>query len=306
MSTVAHAVRYSLPSWLVSTLLHLAACVGLALWIVPSASPVTGVQLNALLTSSEHAEPIQILPAILPDSADVVPPLATVSAEPGVITGLSELDLPQVAADAADDNIGFGDGPFAALLAADEGPNRRGQPEAAEQAAQFFGVKALGRRFVFVVDSSTSMRGPKFLAAKAELIYALNRLSREQAFFVFFFDVGTKPMPFRHGDEALQTVPPTSENLQRARRWLASIELGPDTLPYDAMRQAVEMHPDAIYLLSDGQFQDGGLTEQFLALYSPKPVIHTIAFWDLAGAAALQRIARESGGTFRFIPPGGR
>ena len=101
-------------------------------------------------------------------------------------------------------------------------------------------------------------------------------------------------------------VPPTSENLLRVRRWLASIELGPNTLPYEAVRQAVKMQPDAIFLLSDGQFKDGGLTELILRNHSPKVIVHTIAFWELAGAAALQRIALESGGTFRFVPPVGR
>jgi hypothetical protein len=67
------------------------------------------------------------------------------------------------------------------------------------------------------------------------------------------------------------------------------------------MSQALALRPDAIFLLSDGEFPDGTV-EAIVKKNTRKVPIHCI---DLAGGAAgdqLQRIAHESGGRYASRP----
>lgn len=85
--------------------------------------------------------------------------------------------------------------------------------------------------------------------------------------------------------------------------------MGNNTLPLTAVRFALKMKPDAVFLLSDGEFQDS--TDTYLRAANliheddgrvhPKIVVHTICFRSLAGAGMLKLIAAENGGTFRFV-----
>jgi hypothetical protein len=187
-------------------------------------------------------------------------------------------------------------------------------------AAEFFGVKAGGRKFVFVVDSSRSMNGGKFDAALEELVYAVSKLSQDQYFYVIFFDWNAERMKFPvdparpsvlNEEPEPRAVSATRDNIRNLEAWLKTMELELKTDPYEAMKFAVEMLPDAIYLLTDGMFR--GQTESYLAennmiedsLDGPKPkvVVHTIGFWSDQGQPVLKRIAEKYGGTYRFVPP---
>jgi len=176
--------------------------------------------------------------------------------------------------------------------------------------AEFFGVKATGRKFVFVVDSSRSMTGPKWFAACHELYAAISRLRPNQQFYVVFFDGRAHPMP--RGFEEFN--PPgllaaTEDNRLILKQFVSSIQLGFDTRPYMAMRMAMELKPDAIYLLSDGEFKDN--TARYLKrnnkirlkdrLKMPAVVVHTIGFHSRAGQRILRRIAKDNGGTYKFV-----
>jgi hypothetical protein len=86
------------------------------------------------------------------------------------------------------------------------------------------------------------------------------------------------------------------------------------TNPYEAVKFALSLKPDAIYILSDGKFTDRGQTVRFLETenvindpdvgYRPRAIIHTIAFWQRDGEEAMQAIAKQHKGTYRFVPPG--
>jgi hypothetical protein len=178
-------------------------------------------------------------------------------------------------------------------------------------AATFFGVNATGNRFVFVVDSSLSMKGGRFEVACQELHYAVSRLSPQQRFYVLFFDRNTCRM-FDADDPEPRTVPATSENIQRLRSWMPNVELEFKTNPFEAMQFAMSLRPDAIYLLSDGEFTDRGTTASWLKtenlvedeIDGIKPIvtIHTIGFYSKDNGT-LKDIADTYGGTYRFVPP---
>ena len=90
------------------------------------------------------------------------------------------------------------------------------------------------------------------------------------------------------------------------------VNLGTSREPNLELLQSLK--PDAIYILSDGKFTDGGKTVRFLETenvindpevgYRPRAIIHTIAFWQRDGEEAMQAIAKQHKGTYRFVPPG--
>jgi hypothetical protein len=156
------------------------------------------------------------------------------------------------------------------------------------------------------------MRGRKFADAKRELLYAVGKLDKSQFFYVIFFDYGAKPMfAGRNTPRETRALAATRENVQRLKRWLPSIENGGQTNPFEAVQLALELMPDAIFILSDGEFTDGGQTERFLAANNvlddplegrrPKTVVHTIAFHSRAGEPTMQAIAERHGGTYEFV-----
>ena len=205
-------------------------------------------------------------------------------------------------------NGGVGSGPAAevqAMLAMDgagvvENGTGTGQ-------AEFFGIQASGDNFVFVVDSSRSMSGTKWRRACGELVRAVERLGPDKTFYVYFFDTHAHLM-FNQEPGELALINATEDNLRRLRRWMVSIELGGSTRPLTSVRYALEMKPDAVFLLSDGEIQDD--TPSFLRAANlireedhlrPQTTIHTVCFKSRVGASTLKMIADEHGGKYRFV-----
>jgi hypothetical protein len=174
--------------------------------------------------------------------------------------------------------------------------------------AEFYGVKASGRKFVFVVDSSRSMRGARWEAAVSELLSAVSKLQEGQFFYVIFFD-GQPHLMFDQAASEASFVAVEERNIGRLRHWATNMTLGPDTEPLAAVKIACKLRPDAIYLLSDGEFRDK--TALYLrrnnhiheedGLKIPAFAVHTIALQSRAGQKLLARIADENAGEFRFI-----
>jgi hypothetical protein len=177
--------------------------------------------------------------------------------------------------------------------------------------AEFFGVQATGRRFLFVVDSSRSMRGSRFAAARQELALAIRRLNPRQAFYVIFFSQTPERMVLAPDSKpSPRPVPATPQNIQRLERWLAGVQLQPGADPRQALEWALDMQPDAVFLLSDGEFS--AATESWLETRNlrddvergrvPRAVLHTVGLQSRQGEERLQRIASKFGGSYRFVP----
>lgn len=175
--------------------------------------------------------------------------------------------------------------------------------------AEFFGVRATGTKFVFVVDSSGSMMGKKWTRACRELLQSVEKLGANQRFCVFFFDADVHLM-FNQDVSELEMIPATPENLKKLRRWMLSIKFGDATKPFQSVKLAMHMRPDAVFLLSDGEFDDP--TATFLRLENrvrdeggnlqPEVALHTIGFKSRMGQPMLQQLADENRGTYRFVP----
>lgn len=161
--------------------------------------------------------------------------------------------------------------------------------------ASFFGLEAKGGKFVYVVDRSGSMSGQPLLAAKAELTRSIMSLGDRVEFFVFFYN--TDPMPMPGGD----LVKASAGNVTDALNWIEGVAASGGTDPQSTMKQALSLKPDAIWLLSDGQFD--AQAAKVIANENPgsRVMIHTIAFFNRDGEAVLKQIANENGGQYRFV-----
>ncbi|QDU27854.1 hypothetical protein ETAA8_29450 [Anatilimnocola aggregata] len=300
------------PSWLVSLAIHLLLLVLLALCTV-TVQP----KLLATVIASSFVEET---PAIVQVEELTLEPLEDVqSMASSVAAGEIEVsDITQVGGETAAVSVSDGElevdttGDIGGLFSG-EGTGMSEAGNSSLKAAEFFGVKAAGRKFVFIVDSSNSMRKGKFDAAKEELEYSLRRLSPEQLFYVIFFDQNAERMKF--ADEMFpedNAAPATTKNINRCVAWIKTVKNELQTNPYDAVKFALTLEPDAIYILSDGKFTDRGQTVRYLQTENiledpaigtrPRSVVHTIAFWQRDGEEAMQAIAKAHGGTYRFVP----
>lgn len=309
---VARLLR-STPSWLVSSIVHLLAILILALCTVEELSKPSDLVLVSGV--SDEAEPLLVEPVHFDASLQNVSSISA-SAPSAEALGFSDVgDVSEVPTQ----NTGVAAGDLEVSPVGDVGDifGSRGSGMQAvsfgKQGAEFFGVKAAGRKFVFIVDSSNSMRDGKFDDAKQELLYAIQRLTKSQNFYVIFFDADAERMRLFPNKEAEDyAVAATVENIKRTEKWVHSVELERGTNPYEAVKFALEMLPDAIYLLTDGQFTDKGKTVRFLKDNNiiddpvegrrPKVVVHTVGFYSRDGEENLLSISKAYGGTYRFVP----
>ena len=117
----------------------------------------------------------------------------------------------------------------------------------------FFGIRAPGRFFVYVIDCSESMiEEDRFARATMEVRRSVLALQAPQQFEVIFYNDGSIPMP-----GGPKPRPADSQNKSQLRSWLRLIEPDGGTDPRSAIRQALMLRPEAVFLLSDGEFPDG-------------------------------------------------
>jgi hypothetical protein len=203
------------------------------------------------------------------------------------------LDVGQFQANVSPDVLG--DGGLAGLLADDVKGAAHGADRPLGNSANFYGVEADGDDFVFVVDMSGSMSGSRFRRAKNEVRRSIEALSPTQRYFVIFFSDNAWPMP---GRELIEATP---ENLSDTRHWLQQAACQGGTNPLPALLDAIDLDPDAIFLLSDGRFDPNTAFQVKDAETVPAIPIHTIGFANAAGEPMLRAISDATGGTYRFV-----
>jgi hypothetical protein len=172
--------------------------------------------------------------------------------------------------------------------------------------ANFFGVEATGNRFAYLVDVSGSMQdsvaaereGTRIQALRAELTRSTQGLLETSHFMIVKFSsdadvVGGK----REWLEASPTGKKTIKNEIAA--------LGPDggtnPLPGFDIIFNLKPKPDAIYFMTDGEF-DPSVVDEVMAMNQKfKIPIHCICLGSRAGEENMKKIAKGTKGTFRFI-----
>jgi hypothetical protein len=174
----------------------------------------------------------------------------------------------------------------------------------------FCGVEGGGKHFVYLVDSSKSM-GRGFESARQELLRAISLLQADQRFYVVFFDSDSDFMStITPGKRDEASVFATATNKAAVQRWASKIQPDSGRAPYEPLRFALQLRPDAIFLLSDGEFPQGieDLLEsenQFENLFGerrPISIVHTIGYHSKAGENRMKRIATANAGRYRHVP----
>ena len=166
----------------------------------------------------------------------------------------------------------------------------------------FFGLEAKDKRIVFVVDASRSMNYPypgeaknRLGRVKIELYRTITKMTAEQSFFVIFFNTAPLPMPSRGMVRADPLL------IRRYMEWIFAVRGMDQTDPQAALLMALRLNPDRIYFLTDGDFSYRCVRSMREANLNRIP-IYTIGFGGQEGEKNLQEIARDSQGTYQFIP----
>lgn len=178
--------------------------------------------------------------------------------------------------------------------------------------AEFFGAKATGNTFVYVVDSSPSMRRDgAFENAKREMMRSLTSMKPKQRYFISFFGKEIDPMTSKSGTIEKFPVYAKPENISQTIDWMRQVQVQKDGWPpNEALAQAIAMQPDGIFLLFDGDtkvdvakfLRRENRTDDILSAGAPKVAIHVIHFFQDEFQKQMKQVAEENGGTYRFVP----
>lgn len=171
--------------------------------------------------------------------------------------------------------------------------------------ASFFGIEARGNRFAYVVDVSGSMSSEDRMPTMIdELSSSITQLLDHVSFYVVFFSDDAVPIGNRR-----EWTDANGVGKRWARQYISRQQPLGSTNPLPAFRiiSQIRPRPDAIYFMTDGQFNDPATAGQIIALNREHPSpIHCITFVTRDGEADMKRIAEATGGTYTHIPGGGR
>lgn len=164
----------------------------------------------------------------------------------------------------------------------------------------FFGIKDDGNSYVYVVDSSGSMLdGQRWERCREELVRSIRSLTADKKFFVILFSDTHYPMYWPQSLRP-ELVDCSSENIDRLRQWLAGFRVQGATNPESALLLALDMDPEVIFFLTDGEFNEQ--VPQAVQTANRKKIrINTICFESDTGSVLTRKIANENGGVYRFV-----
>ncbi len=308
------AVKKSRPmAFIVSTAVHIAVLVMLGMWTLSSHRPKDQVALSA---SSVPANEVSMETFSLEAAEPEVEPTESTQSETQYeLSPMGEVAVAELSPDMS-----------SALTAPPTTNMLSSSSSAAASAAamsvnstsdakiQFCGVEGGGNHFVYLVDSSGSM-GDGFDSARNELLQSIEFLKPDQRFYVIFFDAEPDFMRLTSNTEdEPRSVEATAENKQLLRRWALRIRQDRGKNPYEVLEFALQLRPDVIFLLSDGEFpqkiedllKEKNRVDNLFGDSHPMCIVHTIAYFSEEGESRMRRIAQQNGGQYRYIPPPGK
>jgi len=300
-------------SLLVSTLAHVAVLVFLGLMTLASNPPKDQLAFTSSVseTSEESVETFEIESSEPTEPTEPVSETAYEVSEVGTMA-VTEVSLdapPALAVPSTSDLFSSS----SSSLSSSAMKSLKGDSTAK---TQFCGVDGGGNHFVYLVDSSGSMRDG-FQSARDELLASIDQLKPDQRFYVVFFD--DDPAYMRLSDPNVDesaSVMATPENKKRLRAWAMTVQMDKGRAPYDILPFALTLRPDVIFLLSDGEFparieeilREQNHEENLFGESGPISIVHTIRYHGLEGEvgkdaeATMVKIAKENGGQYRHVP----
>jgi Ca-activated chloride channel family protein len=296
--------HFTIPSWLISALLHAVVLLILGATLEFQSygqSEEYGREVGIVLKSStdeadvyeDPAEPVEVaVPASPPQAVSETPPIDLAEALPSPddqVLGLGAADLPDVSE----------------MLRSPPVRVEPGGGGGGQTAVPFFGVKARGSKFVYVLDRSASMGTRNAIGvAKANLLASLQTLDETNQFQVIFYNLRYSMMPAGEGTGRFPFA--TAINKEWAHEFIKRIvpDSGTDHLP--ALKQALSLDPDVIFFLTDAdepKLRDRQL-EEIRRRNRSGARIHSIEFGigpPLGEETFLERLARMNGGSYDYV-----
>lgn len=309
--SIAGIVRNTQP-WVLSMLAHMAVVIALGLYVVTAREepdlPNLLAEWDAAAVEMEKLEE-QLLVEVSEAEVAEAASEGNEALEPSELAGhtASQQTAPELdinAPESLPENLSLNPlGRFGANLLGEWEPGKgkgRGRGTGGSGAtprSQFFGVPSYGYRFAFVVDMSGSMSGPRFDRARKELAWSLQQLNAKQSYFVVFYETSPHPM------EPVQMLAARPENVSKTIEWFMELQPTGGTMPSKSLLQALALKPNAVFLLSDGQFGSNVVDDAMRAQQQAKTKIpiHTIGFVSRGGETVLKTLSQKTGGIYRFV-----
>lgn len=168
-------------------------------------------------------------------------------------------------------------------------------------------AKPMPRDFVFVMDTSGSMRGPKMEQAKKALKYCINSLGENDRFSMLNF--ATSISLFRD-----EFGPANEEFKNLGRKWIEGLDSTGGTAIRDALLAALEIRgndasrPFVIVFFTDGMPTIGEtnpekITRDVLAKIKPNTRIFTFGVGDDVNATMLDMLAEKTKAVTTYVRP---
>ncbi len=174
-------------------------------------------------------------------------------------------------------------------------------------------LKSTGKHFAYVVDFSGSI----IVAVddlKRELKRSIGGLRPDQTFNVILFYGAGDQRAERYVTDSLSAklLPASAENKRAFFRWIDGKAPTGSTEPLAALKRALALRPDAVFLFSDGLFDEQVVTET-TAANARRAQIHCLVFDELLlgdasgvprvtdGAKRMRRIAEQNGGKSKIV-----
>src|SRR6267142_2808611 len=164
---------------------------------------------------------------------------------------------------------------------------------------QVFGVTGSGTRFVYVFDRSLSMKGPALTAAKQELLASVRQLDRVHQFQIVFYNEAPRMMqpPQMHFAD--------DSGLREAESFVSNISASGGTDHVQALKLAMRLSPDVIFLLTDAD--EPQLSRKELEEVHQRnggAIINVIEFKsgpDPGKGASLRKLAEDNRGQYKYV-----
>jgi hypothetical protein len=298
-------------AWLTSMIAHLVALILLGLMTLSTQKPRDQLAFSASVSEASHEEVETFtieMSEVVPEDSQPQPADTQLEISPvGTMQAADvSLDLPEAPPAIATDLFGSGASAMSSLAKAASGDT--------QAAVSFAGVEGGGNHFVYLVDSSNSMKN--FNEARLELLRSVDSLQSHQRFYVVFYDQDPDYMRISDPNQDEPTsVLATPANKAALRRWAITIQQERGKSPIDVLRFAFALRPDVIFLLSDGEFsartetviRENNRQTNLFGDEGPISIIHTIRYPGYSAAEArnaevqMKRIAEENGGQYRNV-----
>jgi len=318
------------PSWLTSIVFHMVLVIllGLIVYNAPARVAPVGFEMGGGSGQNGFGGELEDSSGVLESLTDVTTAPVDVQATAPSVTLPTTTEAPSVelanrgTRDELSDmfvkgairgdgpGLGTGDGTGTGVGSGNSGSGSG--TGTASTRTQIFGVHEEANSFVYVFDRSDSMNSvlsyqsegsnvfsiTPLEAAKAELLRSLQDLTKQQHFQIVFYNNAAQL--FRQTSAARHLLTASRANKRAAEDYVASTPGAGGTYHMPALEIALELHPDVIFLMTDGEEKDDPTLDELKAvrkLNRGRTRINVIHFCLQARrGSTLEKLAKENRG----------